>query len=1425
MEFNEQFDIEDLKIDLLDPEHCILDCNKGEKLITELNNHICLGEYELARTFFKQILEIVPLYIKYFYKIIFLRGIPDKWLLSNQIRTSANYLWLLYQDYTNELKYLNNCPEVTFDKQFLSSNEFDLLITTAYYNSYENLHNYEMTIEFLKDLRQIYNYLVCYNVKKNFYLPKLRILSPNPRLKSIYLTLDEHNFNYDQLFHFEKHQESFVGSMKNLILTQPVLSKQIVQMILSHFDRDDNTNEFNLILEVFHIIFVDLIMLFIHFKDYEKVYEYLKFLPFNSKIDLCKSYVQLMFSVIVALTRDNAMTRDEVKKFTFYAVDKLAMSETYLNGFMKLCFFSGSNTSFSPISEIKHKVDSDRWLLRHKIYEVLLSNNNEDLLSTLHTVEDLFIKYQTSNSQPPVFFSIYSKNLEKNEIFRNLTYEELINLINSFSKFEERDEYHYLWMKANDIIFWNEYFNFLRVYEEHCLGYVMRESIKFVEKRNFEPAVILLHPLNNLKLLLILIVWSKFENDIRSRKLILQIFWESYLKYRQQDYKSFTWVPYFEDIIINLDYLINFSMWIQNKLNNPQLDPNSIYNNLLNHSLPFVVSNHLLDFDFSEMSSYLIDRFPVSNQKLQKGHFHTTMIIISFYFYNMILKKIEDYFNNYVENSGGPLFTELEKEKMGIVLGKIILVPYRLNIMGDIFKLIFIKFRNFLEQDNTGNSQFLYQKNIFLEIVKFLKHIMKPLEDFDFDNLNTIFEPKYLDPEIYEMIKGVEKKEILLEDLKFIDADYVNDISYKDFLIQKAEKLKSNVNELIFRFNIIDNPWLEIIYEKNENNTFLTTLLQNSKHYLQVAKKFHTWDIAGGVINFFKLPGCCQNEIDLMKYFTDLKSRLISDDDKLDSLIDFSYLDNYLIAEIKKKDPSADVEKALNIEYFKLFFDLSLSESISAKKSTELIQKAKSYLEKSSGIENVFTDTIAKYTMLVDASLSKEQNVECLSKMISSTKNLGTISCPPLQLKSHLSILSSHYEALKALIEKVNQNKSDELPYSTLSVYFDEAYNTLLKYEEYNEKVESGTKINENKPTNYLKRFLQYLKEIGDQYHLAKTKYKPNGSNYLKLLKKNPNEIIAKLFLKYYSEDDAMKVANSTKTDLISVILEFTNYYKKSIINFNEFNVYFNDLFANFENTYIFDKTKSFNLDLLCEREEWVKGNNRKTFPLSMRILEFLYNLSDVSKEDYYKFVPLFISLYRMDFDSLNIDEQVRFWELLIDKYMCVKIIGNYIKVIFTKFYFYKTFYQKNQRFKHLYDKITEKVQSKKSPEKKEKLDIYQKLSEKIKGGEQILPKTFQYISTTKDYMNKLTSGVENYLAEKLKNKGNDFSKYNGGSKFGLGVNKTQLNLKFNDIVNLSSKKNISYYEDLCQGLLEQKQYDLALDIADNHVWLYLPFS
>ena len=57
----------------------------------------------------------------------------------------------------------------------------------------------------------------------------------------------------------------------------------------------------------------------------------------------------------------------------------------------------------------------------------------------------------------------YTKNLEKQKgIFNNLSYEELMSLILSFSKFRDVDNSNeFLWKKAITNTFWNEYLNFL----------------------------------------------------------------------------------------------------------------------------------------------------------------------------------------------------------------------------------------------------------------------------------------------------------------------------------------------------------------------------------------------------------------------------------------------------------------------------------------------------------------------------------------------------------------------------------------------------------------------------------------------------------------------------------------------------------------------------------------------------------------------------------------------------------------------------------------------------------------------------------------------------------------------------------------------------------------------------------------------------
>ena len=889
---------------------------------------------------------------------------------------------MLYQEYKNELSKLDNCPIINFEKNYIKSNEFDLLITTAFYNSYETLeiNEFKISIEFLEELRNLFNTFLASKTKKIVFIPKLRILSPDKIVNGLYLSISE-KFYSEKVTDINI-KKTFFLHFKNFILTQPILSNFIVEQLIENCTNLTDCDDFQHNVQ---IIYVDLIMLFISYKDYQLVYDYLKYIPFNKTLKECKSYIVLLLSVIVALINLNNINIADIIDFSKYVVKNLNVesNSSNKNFFNHYYFRKESEVTMLYIrKDFKPTKDHEKWILKVKVYESLLGNkNNKELLIILHDIEDKFIMYQKEKNEIPVFFEKFSKNLEKQSIFNELSYEELMNLILAYSKFLEEDLL-FLWKKATNNIFWNEYINFLRVYNEHCLGYVLKESIRYVKARKFDIAVIFLHPLNNLKLMLILFVWDYFENDINSRKEILEIFWQSYLKFKENQH-SYTLVPYFEDIIINLDYLINFSMWIHKKLKNYQIDidSNQIYDHLSNFSIPYVLIDHLSNFEVKEMISYFKIRFPNSNKKLQKTHFHSSMIIFSFYFYRIILKKIEDYYNNSNENSDIQLFNDEELKEMSLLLNKIILVPYRLNIMGDIFNLIFIKQKDFENKESIDPQQFLFNKKIFIELLRFLKDIMKPLENFDFNNLHLIFDKIYLDDEIHMMIKDVFDKEIFLEDLKEIDTDYLlslkkeKNVSYKDFLINKSKNLQNNVDEIIFRFNIVDNPWLEIIFENSENKNFLSRILQNNKHYLQIAKKFHMWDIAKEIIRFFKLPNYFEIEIELLKYFTELKSALKNDKDfefDKNNIIDFNYLKGLLLKNQKKKPSTLEEEeKIINFEYFKLLFDLSLTEDLSPYKSTQLLELAEHYLGNcNENLRLSFTDIIEKYKMLIDPKLN-----------------------------------------------------------------------------------------------------------------------------------------------------------------------------------------------------------------------------------------------------------------------------------------------------------------------------------------------------------------------------------------------------------------------------------------------------------------------
>ena len=292
------------------------------------------------------------------------------------------------------------------------------------------------------------------------------------------------------------------------------------------------------------------------------------------------------------------------------------------------------------------------------------------------------------------------------------------------------------------------------------------------------------------------------------------------------------------------------------------------------------------------------------------------------------------------------------------------------------------------------NNQLLFHKKIFIELVTFLKYIMKSLDIFENTseeelNLNQIFNENYSDTPTVFMLEDIEEKEIFLEDLKEIDIDYLfalksnPNITYKGFLIKKSNNLKNNLNELIFRFNVVDNPWLEITYDNDFNSSLLSTILQNSKHYFQISKKFHMWDISKEIITFFKLPDKYLIEIESLKYFTDLKVKLLNLNDQFE-LTDLLNIEEYKTLATKvlsskttnvtynvtnKKMVKLIMDKEMNFEIFKLLFDLSLTEDISPIKSTRLLDLARKYHNESSEVSNkVFVDVIEKYLMLIDST-------------------------------------------------------------------------------------------------------------------------------------------------------------------------------------------------------------------------------------------------------------------------------------------------------------------------------------------------------------------------------------------------------------------------------------------------------------------------
>ena len=1746
-------------------EFCILDCNTPEKLIIEFNNHICLGEYEIARTFYKQILDICPIYLEYFYKAIFcIRGIPDKWLLTNEIRTSANYIWLLYQDYINELKGINNCFKIDFSATFIKSTQFDLLISKGFYTGSELSSNLNININFFKQIRIIYNFILFVNSNNIFILNKLRLLSPNSKQISLFLEMEEVVYNNINKIDFKFiHQKSFFYCLRNFILSQPLISQHILEEIFMFRQILDNkklkeTNlKINTLEESLKIIidlqvlvfeiYLDLILVFLNNNDYYNVYEYLKIVPtiitqkdFNDEI-----MINLIFilNVIICLINNNSSDKLDLASFCKYIIQHMNFSDK-MSTKQKLFISNLENINkdnnltpyenkeyiytytkkldnYSKKDNFKIK-DFDMYLAKHKIYESLLANKNIVLLQILFKLENIYIQFKLKNNKIPEFFTFYYNNISNLETslcnkYFNINYDQLVYLnlamvqkdenynLKSYD-FKKINNKNYntilenLWKRSNDLMFWDNYINFLRNHNEHCLLYAIKKAINLVSKKEFDMAVLFLHPMNNLKLLLIILQWEKFNGNIHYQKKLLKVFWESYLHNKDTNYyfsNKYSYVDYFENIILELDYLINFSLYIENKLkennlsidyipikvfsnnaeennnykcnsaikyidnnieknsidyeitinskenkninqksnnnyiisnnnlklneiNNENRTANIIYSKLINNSFPKVLYHMLKNFEFHEISQYLIFNFPVKNIQLQKYHFHCMMTVYSFYFYNKILSKIEKFFNPesiYIYDcSNNLMFSKKETEELLEIINNIILFPYRLNIINDVFYLIFTKFKdipnasilndeldannnnidlvvnksknelkgssninntnidksknlnnnnnndlgfnktnrqnilnNYLDDNviniNNNNSlscdykisyvnpYYLYQKKIIKSLISFLYLIIKPILNFDFKkDINNIFTSEFLSINIVDKIdKNMNYAFLLFEDLLDIDADYnINkdrfNFSYKKYLYSKITNLINNFKELVFRFDIVDNHWLEIIYENMENYNFLQAITQKPEHYLQISKRFHMWDTAEHLVNYYNINNSNTNylqDIKDMKFFIYIKQQIketknmvMNSQDLEEYFTKKIVLKNFLFDNLSFKIKSSYSEfdnknelklnEKLNFEIFKFFFDICLTDNISPDLSKILLKKSKIFYEKcSSFLDNDIKKSIDDMILWLD-TIKETDKDESLSKVVVSIKNLGSVKIS--EYKAKLNEKLNREASLISLMNKVIDDKAD---YSSLCLSFDEAVKSLKEIEQ--EASDFGK-------FDYLKRFLNYVIKIGNIYYEAKLKYNKSlvynknniakeeesyskTTNYVRVMHKYPKEIIAKLFLKYNSEEEALQVANMTKTNLISVILDCTRYFKKNILYGNDFDIqfqyiiekinffynllsenkkkdiinnghlvvlnnvkqesnfllnsnfikllendkkYFNSLET--KNINLLEKLKMFEFNNYIEREEYINGSTF-SYPINMKLLKFIYNLySNIKNQNtenskkyninYTYYFPLFISFYRFDFDILNDEEQYDFWNILIDKYSNVYTLQNYIKIIFLKFYYYKTFYQNNSKYKALFDKLVMKnlsnstineyndidnqnINISNSKNQNELLSLsYENIKNKVNNKElfnSMLPKKYLFISNNNiNFSSNLSNKIYNYLDNKIKNNKNVvFNNYKENVEF---KENNKYDFKLKDIISINYNDKVKYYEELCSNLAKQGQFDLALDLANNYL-------
>lgn len=115
--------------------------------------------------------------------------------------------------------------------------------------------------------------------------------------------------------------------------------------------------------------------------------------------------------------------------------------------------------------------------------------------------------------------------------------------------------------KGPPITFWDAYFEFTRVAGEHCLEYVVKRAVRFINARDFCASAWLLAPFPQLKPLVILLCWPEFSGDVESRQNLLDTLWSSYSTETKQD-PTKTGDLLVDHWVEVLNYNLSVSWWI-----------------------------------------------------------------------------------------------------------------------------------------------------------------------------------------------------------------------------------------------------------------------------------------------------------------------------------------------------------------------------------------------------------------------------------------------------------------------------------------------------------------------------------------------------------------------------------------------------------------------------------------------------------------------------------------------------------------------------------------------------------------------------------------------------------------------------------------------------------------------------------------------